>query len=282
MQPLFDPNSVRRNRQRALAGSEPALFLHDLVADQISERLAEVNKTFNRIAIITPFIDLWRTRFPDAVMVHEHDHLDLGNGPYDLIIHALSLHWSNDPVGQMIQCQRVLRPDGLFLAALFGGRSLQELRIAMAEAETLVSGGIRPRVAPMAEIRDLGGLLQRAGLALPVADSEMLTLTYADFHALAHDLRAMGETNAVADRQKTMTTRAMFEKAAEIYAAHFSTSDGRISATAELIYLTGWKPSADQPKPLMPGSAQMRLAEALGVSENTDPGEHAKSDESDP
>jgi len=245
----------------------PALFLHELAAQQILERLNEVNKTFTTPAVVTDFPEPWRDLLPEMTVIAEAETLAIAPGAHDLVIHALSLHWANDPVGQMIQCRHALRPDGLFLGVMFGGRSLHELRTVLAEAESLIKGGLSPRVAPMAELRDLGGLLQRAGLALPVADADLLTVTYADLMALAHDLRAMGETNALTTRPKSAMPRALLDAAAKIYAQHFSDDQGRLAATAEMIYLTGWAPSSDQPKPLRPGSAKTRLADALGVPE---------------
>lgn len=264
---LFDPNAVALNRLRARTAPEPAWFLHELVAQQISERLNEVNKRFTDPAVITPFPAVWQGVLPAARFVSEAETLDLTPVSHDLIVHALSMHWSNDPVGQLIQCRRALRPDGLLLAVLFGGRSLSELRACMAEAESRLKDGLSPRIAPMAELRDLGGLLSRAGLALPVADSDLMSVTYPDMAALMHDLRAMGETNALSARRKGMTGRGLFDLAADIYQKNYGDADNRLTATVEMIYLTGWAPSEGQQKPLRPGSAQTRLAAALGVEE---------------
>lgn len=226
-----------------------------------------VNRRFNDIAIVTPFAAPWRKNWPDARIVPDDETLDLAPGGFDLVVHSLSLHWSNDPVGQLIQCRRALRPDGLMIAACLGGRTLEELRRVLAEAEAEVTGGLSPRVAPMAEIRDLGALLQRAGFNLPVADSVTLPASYRDMRHLMHDLRAMGETNALSARHRRWPPRALFERAATLYAAAFSTGDGRVKATFELVFLAGWAPDDSQPKPLRPGSARMRLAEALAVPE---------------
>jgi SAM-dependent methyltransferase len=266
---LFDQKAVAQNRNRARTAQKQALFLHDLVAQQVSERLNEVNKRFTDQAVVTAFPSVWQAVLPKATYVSEADTLDLTPAAQDLIVHALSMHWSNDPVGQMIQCRRALRADGLFLAVMFGGRSLQELRACLAEAESRLKGGLSPRIAPMAELRDLGGLLSRAGLALPVADSDLLSVTYPDMAALMHDLRAMGETNALTARPKGMTGRALFDLAAEIYQENYCNADNRLTATVEMIFLTGWAPSDTQQKPLRPGSAQTRLAAALGVEEQS-------------
>jgi hypothetical protein len=171
-------------------------------------------------------------------------------------------------VGQLVQARRALRPDGLCLMSLFGGQTLHELRSALAEAEVRVTGGLSPRILPMAEIRDLGGLLQRAGLALPVADSITLRVSYADPFALMRDLRAMGEGNALDARLRRPTRRAVLEEAARIYTELHADADGRIPATFEMIFLSGWAPDASQPKPLRPGSAQTRLADVLGGVES--------------
>lgn len=193
--------------------------------------------------------------------------LDLEPGAYDLVVHAMGLHWADDPVGQVVQCARALQPDGLFLSAAFGGTTLTELRQAMTQAEAQVMGGLSPRVAPMAEVRDMGALLQRAGLALPVADTLRKSVTYANAIALMHDLRAMGETNALDGRHKAIPPRALFPTMAAIYADLFPAEENRIHASFELVFLTGWAPHESQQKPLRPGAATSRLADALNVPE---------------
>jgi len=266
---LTDRAALARNRARArrMPGHDAALFLHRLARSDLQERLNEVNRTFTSAAIVSGFPDFWRDLRPDARFVPDDEVLDLAVGAHDLVIHAMSLHWANDPLGQLVQCRRALRPDGLLLAVLPGGRSLQELRSALAEAETEVTGGLSPRVLPMAEIRDLGALLQRAGLALPVADSLVQRVDYPDVPTLLADLRASGEANALAARQRRFTGRAVLTRATELYARSFATPTGRIEATAELVFLTGWAPDDSQQKPLRPGSAKARLADALGVPE---------------
>jgi SAM-dependent methyltransferase len=186
----------------------------------------------------------------------------------DLIISALELHWANDPVGQLIQMRRALRPDGLMIAAMFGGQTLAELRDVLSRAEVEVTGGLSPRIAPMGEIRDLGGLLQRAGLSMPVADSERLPVTYPDATSLMHDLRAMGETNILADRRRVGLTKGFLRRVQDLYASDYPADGGRIRTTFEIVFLTGWAPAPDQPKPLRPGSASKRLADALSVPEH--------------
>ena len=262
---ITDRTALSRNRARAVP---EALFLHDVVADEFQERLNEVNRTFTNVAIVTGFPDFWATKYPDATIVSDDDTLALEENAFDLILHTLALHWANDPVGQLVQCRRGLKPDGLFLAASFGGQTLHELRTSLAEAEIAVTGGLSPRIAPMGEIRDLGGLLQRAGFALPVADGIPLTVNYANAFHLMHDLRKMGENNALTDRIKTLTPRNVLTEAATIYADNFRAEDGeRVDATFEIITLTGWAPADCQPKPLRPGSAKTRLADVLGTDE---------------
>lgn len=254
-------------RQRARAATAPALFLHESALDEAQDRLAMVNRSFTDVVIVTPWPAVWAAAFPQARIVADSETLDLQEGSADLVIHALALHWADDPVGQMIQCRRALRPDGLFLGLTFGGRTLHELRAALSQAETEVCGGLSPRVAPMAEIRDLGALMQRAGLALPVADSATLTASYESALHLMRDLRAMGEGNALAARYRRTAPRALFPQAAALYQQAFGLPDGRVPATFEIITLTGWAPADSQPQPLRPGSAAARLADALGTPE---------------
>lgn len=261
---LFDRRALDRHRARARA---EALFLHHAAVDEVQDRLSMVNKTFTAPAIITPFQQVWQDVLPEAQCVLDHEVLALRPKAHDLVIHAMALHWANDPVGQLIQCHRALRPDGLLLVVCLGGETLHELRAALGQAEIEITGGLSPRIAPMAELRDLGGLLQRAGFALPVADTARLTAEYRDLTHLMHDLRAMGETNSLSARVKHPTQRQVFLRAQQIYADHFSTPSGRLAATYELICLTGWSPDESQQKPLRPGSAKARLADALGTKE---------------
>ncbi|UWQ18224.1 methyltransferase domain-containing protein [Jannaschia sp. M317] len=260
---LTDRAALAAHRARA---DDSADFLHEEAMDEIQERLIDVNRRFTVPAIVTGHPRIWSDLLPNARVVADDSVLDLQPGAHDLVIHAMSLHWADDPVGQLIQCRRALRPDGLLLVATLGGETLAELRAALAEAEAEVSGGLSPRVAPMGEVRDMGGLLQRAGLALPVADSLPRRVRYRDMFRLMADLRAMGETNALDARHRRTPRRALFARAAQIYGKAFPDADG-IRATFEMIFLTGWAPSADQPKPLRPGSATARLADALGVPE---------------
>jgi len=263
--PLTDRPALIRNRLRAARA--PALFLHEVAADEIEDRLAVVNKSFTAPAVVTGFPEFWQARLPETRVVADDDTLALEPGAHDLVIHAMCLHWASDPVGQLIQMRRALRPDGLMLGALLGGGSLQELRVALAQAEADVTGGLSPRILPMGEIRDLGALLQRAGYTLPVADRLPLSVEYRDPLHLMRDLRAMGETNAMSARPRRMMRRAVLNRACDIYAREFGAGAGRIPATFEMIFLTGWSPDESQPQPLRPGSAKARLADALGAEE---------------
>ena len=249
-----------------------ALFLHREARLSIEERLSEVNRAFTAPAIVTGHPEAWRDLIAGARVVPDEPVLDLAVGAHDLVIHAMALHWADDPVGQIAQCRRALRPDGLFLGVCFGGQSLWELRAALAEAEAAVTGGLSPRVVPMAEIRDLGAALGRAGLALPVADADRRVVSYASALALMRELRAMGEGNALAARRRVAPPRALFPEAARIYEAAHGRG-GRVPATVEMIHLAGWAPHGSQQTPLRPGSAAARLADALGATETPLPRE---------
>ncbi|WP_289042955.1 SAM-dependent methyltransferase [uncultured Aliiroseovarius sp.] len=261
---LTDRAQLARNRNRA---TPDGLFLQRLAADEVKDRLTEVNRTFTKPAIVTGFPEIWGETFPDAKVVADNDTLDLEVGAHDLVIHGLSLHWANDPVGQLIQAKRALVPDGLFIGVMFGGQTLSELRAILSEVEIEVTGGLSPRILPMGEIRDLGALLQRAGFALPVADGDLREVRYADATALIRDLRLMGERNALDQRLIQPLSRHFLATINERYAQHFPAEGGRVSASFDLVFLTGWAPDDSQPKPLRPGSAAARLADALGTDE---------------
>jgi SAM-dependent methyltransferase len=277
MQPplLTDRTALVRHRARAekQADHRSALFLHDLARSDIEERLNQVNRTFTTPAVVTGFPQVWGDFRPDARLVPDDDLLALDPQAHDLVIHAMGLHWANDPVGQLVQCRRALRPDGLCIAVLPGGATLHELRSSLAEAESAVAGGLSPRVLPMGEIRDLGALMQRAGFALPVADNLTQTAQYRDLGHLCADLRAMGEASALAARPRRFARRKVFGAAEAVYRNSFATADGALAATFELVFLTGWAPHDSQQKPLRPGAARQRLADALGVPEKPLPKE---------
>ncbi|MGB0960464.1 MAG: methyltransferase domain-containing protein [Halocynthiibacter sp.] len=262
---LTDPKRLLHNRARAKTSF--VRFLHDEALFEIQERLIEVNRTFTNPAVVAGFPDIWGDVVPNAVVVPDEEVIALAPNSHDLVIHAMGLHWANDPIGQLIQCHRALKKDGLMIAICFGGQTLMELRSALAEAESEVYGGLSPRILPMGEIRDLGGLLQRAGFALPVADAIPLNTSYKSAMHLMHELRGMGETNAMAARNTKPVSKVFFERVENIYRAHFPADDNRVRATFELVCLTGWAPDESQQKPLRPGSAAHRLADALGTSE---------------
>ena len=206
-----------------------------------------------------------------GALVGDEERLPFADQRFDLAVSLLSLQAVNDLPGSLIQIRRALKPDGLFIGCLLGGATLTELRQAFTQAEAEIEGGASPRVAPFADVRDAGGLLQRAGFALPVADSDIVRVRYRDPFALMRDLRAMGLTNALVDRRRAPLRRATLMRAAAVYAERFADPDGRLPATFEFVWLSGWAPHESQQKPLRPGSAKMRLAEALGVPEG-DPG----------
>jgi SAM-dependent methyltransferase len=269
-QPLLtDRLALALHRARAMSRPDhaDALFLHQIARSDIEERLIEVNRTFTAPAVVTGFPGVWAGFRPGAVTVPDDEVLALEPGAHDLVIHAMGLHWANDPVGQLVQCRRALRPDGLCLVVFPGGETLSELRASLAEAESLISGGLSPRVLPMGEIRDLGALMQRAGFALPVADSVTQVVNYRSLNRLFADLRAMGETNALHARLRRFTLRGVFAAAEAIYRTSYSTPEGHLRATFALQFLTGWAPHDSQQTPLRPGSAKARLADALGVPE---------------
>lgn len=254
---LTDRTALIRNRSRASDS-----FLVDIAREEIIDRLSLVNRTFTKPLIIGPAPEI----LPNAKHIHDSDTLDVTQKDHDLALHFMALHWANDPVGQIIQSAQALKPDGLFQAVCLGGQTLNELRACLAQAESEVTGGLSPRIAPMGEIRDLGGLLQRAGLALPVADSITVKTSYKDVFHLMHDLRRFGEVNALNARLRRPTRRTVFQRCAQIYAENFA-EDGKIIATFEFLFLSGWAPSANQPQPLRPGSATTRLSDALKTTE---------------
>ncbi len=254
-------------RAKNIARAQDMLWQQEAIIE-VQDRLELVKKPLTDIAIVTDFPHLWQgfahqSRRADCI-IRPDDRLALTQGSFDLVIHAMALHWANDPVGQLVQCRRALRPDGLVMALMFGGQTLHELRAALAEAEAELSGGLSPRVLPMGEIRDLGALLQRAGFALPVADSYSKVLRYRDLYHLMTDLRGFGEANALAARPRRFARRALFDRAEQIYRAAYGGADGRIAASFDVVCLTGWAAHDSQQKPLKPGSAAMRLADALG------------------
>jgi SAM-dependent methyltransferase len=270
---IFDRNLLRRRQRRARALG-PATFLIDRVAIELGERLAVVLRQFERAADLgTPTGAARRVLTESGKVgtvvdvIADEEALPFAAGSLDLVVSALALQFVNDLPGTLIQIRRALKPDGLLLAALIGGDSLTELRQAFAQAESEAEGGVSPRVAPFADLRELGALLQRAGFALPVVDSDRLTVRYKTVLNLMHDLRRMGATNVLTERRRAPLKRKTLSRMAEIYAERFSDADGRLRATFEIAWLSGWAPHDSQQKPLKPGSATARLADALGTRE---------------
>jgi len=273
---IFDRQLLRLRRKRARALG-PETFLIDRVADELGERLSVVLRQFERAADLGTPTDAVRrvlaasgkvtTIIGADSLAADEEALPFADGSLDLVTSALSLQFVNDLPGTLIQIRRALKADGLLLAALIGGDTLMELREAFAAGETEIEGGVSPRVAPFADVRALGALLQRAGFALPVVDSDRLTVRYPTVFALMRDLRSMGATNILSERRRAPLKRATLQRMAEIYAQRFADGDGRLRATFEVVWLSGWVPHDSQQKPLKPGSATQRLADALGSKE---------------
>ncbi len=296
---VFDRRLLRRHRARAAAlGGETALLRE--IAERLADRLDDVKRRFPlaldlgcRVGTLgralkgrggvetlvqsdlAPEMAAQAAAGGGPALAADEEFLPFGAGSFDLVLSCLSLHWVNDLPGALVQIRHALKPDGLFLAALLGGETLAELRQSLLDAELEVEGGASPRVSPFADLRDLGGLLQRAGFALPVADLDSLTLDYENAFALVQDLRALGETNAVAAQRRGASRRETLLRAAALYQARHARPDGRIPASFQVLYMTGWAPHASQPQPLAPGSARTRLAAALG-SEELPAGEAAR------
>jgi NADH dehydrogenase [ubiquinone] 1 alpha subcomplex assembly factor 5 len=284
----FDQRAVRQHRARA-AMTRHAEFLFVESAERLADRLADINRTFPRaldlgcrdgllgrqcgsrggieFLVAADPAARFAGQAPAPHLVAEPEALPFALGSFDLVLSNLMLHWTNDLPGALLQLRQALKPDGLLLASLCGGETLTALRQSLIEAESEIEGGVSPRVSPFADPRDLAGLLQRAGFALPVVDSDTIEATYPDALALMRDLRLMGESNAVALRRRNFTRRATLLRAAAIYATRFAQADGRIPACFEIVTLTAWAPHESQPKPLRPGSAATRLADALGTQE---------------
>lgn len=281
----FEPRLLRQRKRRAAVGFAEAAFLHQRAADDLAERLEAIPRPFPRVlalgssglfsaaAAARPELAARVGTIIEADIAAGAVHLDpealpFAHESFDLIVSPLLLHWANDLPGVLIQLRRALKPDGLLLASLFGGQTLHELRLSLIEAESEITGGAGPRVAPFADLQDIAHLLQRAGFALPAADRDVIIVRYREPMHLLTDLRAMGETAALAERSPRGLSRRILARAFEIYAARFSEPDGRVRATFEIITVAGWAPHESQQKPLKPGSAKARLADALGVKEH--------------
>jgi len=289
---VFNRANVRRHRDRSAADFDGHDFLFLESADRLLDRLDDVKRAFpwaldlgchtgqlgrslkGRGGIealvqcdLAPRMAVEADNSRGLGLAADEEALPFGPEAFDLILSNLSLHWVNDLPGALLQARMALKPDGLFLAAMLGGDTLHELRQALSEAEIAEEGGLSPRVSPMADVRDLGSLLQRAGFALPVVDADTVTVMYDAPLKLMADLRAMGESNAVFEARKGMTRKATLMAAVKRYQDVFADEDGKIPATFQIITMTGWAPDASQQQPLKPGSAEARLAEALGTQE---------------
>jgi SAM-dependent methyltransferase len=290
---LFDRALHRKRLDRAASGFAAADFLQRRAALDLVERLETIMRDFTRAVDLSARNGAFREALAaspaagrigvlveadlsaamlagrgGARVVLDEELLPFAPESLDLVVSTLGLHWTNDVVGALVQIRRALKPDGLFLGALLGGSTLTELRQALTDAESEILGGAGSRVSPFADSRDAAGLLQRAGFALPVADVDRVKVSYDHPLKLLADLRQMGETNVLADRHPRALTRLLLARASEIYAERFADADGRVTATFEIVTLTGWAPHASQQQPLKPGSAKMRLADALGTVEH--------------
>lgn len=288
---LFDHKMLARQRDRAAASISAHDFLLQRAAEDIADRLGLIQRDFpvavnlgahhgglSRALAALPSVGTVISVEESAALLRQcpppwvcadMEVLPFGAERLDLVVSALALQYANDLPGTLVQIRRALKPDGLFIAALLGGASLHELRASLMTAETEITGGAAPRVAPMADVRDFGALVQRAGFNLPVSDTDVVQVSYETPFALMNELRGMGAANALNERTRRPLRRDVLMRAAEIYAEHYGTEDGRVTATFEIITLTGWAPHESQQKPLRPGSAAARLADALGTEEQS-------------
>ncbi|HYC05435.1 MAG TPA: methyltransferase domain-containing protein [Azospirillaceae bacterium] len=288
---VFDRRAVRAHRDRAAPGWADYSFLKEEVAERLADRLLDIRRSFplaldlgshggemaRRMVGKAGIERVVRAELSPAlaalgdgpVVAADEEFLPFAPNSFDLVASCLSLHWVNDVPGALIQARRALKPDGMFLGAMLGGETLFELRRCLMDAEIELLGGLSPRVSPMAEVRDAGGLLQRAGFALPVVDSDTITVSYPSALRLMRDLRGMGEGNAVHQRRRQVPPRALFALAAQKYESLYAEADGTVPATFQVLYMAGWAPDESQQKPLRRGSAAQRLADALGTDERS-------------
>jgi SAM-dependent methyltransferase len=285
---IFDRSLLRKRRDRAASGFAAHDFLLREAAERLCDRLSDVTRSFpvaldlgchtgemaqtlnGRGGIqqlvqcdLSPAMADRAAANGHPTLCADEEWLPFADHSFDLVLSCLSLHWVNDLPGALVQIRRILKPDGLFLAVLLGGQTLKELRACLNEAEIELEGGLSPRVSPFADVRDLGGLLQRAGFTLPVVDADQIPVSYGDPMRLLADLRGMGESNAVASQRRGMMRRNTLLYALSLYQSRFSGTDGRLPATFEILSMTAWAPHPDQPRPLAPGSAAVSLADAL-------------------
>jgi NADH dehydrogenase [ubiquinone] 1 alpha subcomplex assembly factor 5 len=289
---IFDRSTVARNRNRSAASSLPVPPFVVEARDRLLDRLNDVTRTFTTALVLggrdgetahalkTKFgvtecistdlsgVQSAKARQMGRTSVNaDEEWIPFGDNSFDLIVAELCLHWTNDLPGSLIQLRRTLKPDGLFLANVFGGQTLHELRSSWTEAESELLGGVTPRVSPFLDVRDAGDLLVRAGFALPVTDSDIITVDFDTVQSLAHTLRSMGETNAIVSRTRTPTIRRLWNLMDASYRSRYANQTGGVNATFEVVSLTAWAPDPRQQKPLAPGSASARLADALGGTE---------------
>lgn len=280
---------LRQRRNRAASSLPEYDFLLQRAIDDLLDRIESINRDFPRALVLGGGGRFGKmlTERPDAAgkigqlietdlseklasdACVDEERLPFADEQFDLVISPLALHWANDLPGALIQINRALKSNGFFAAALFGGASLKELRQSLMAAETELAGGAAARVSPFADTMDMAGLLQRAGFAMPVTDVDRVTVRYGNSFVLMRDLRAMGETSVLADRPRKSVTREFFVRTAQIYADRFADDDGKIRASFEIVHAAGWAPHPDQPRPKPPGSATARLADALGVKEQS-------------
>ena len=278
---IFDRNIIRQKRNRSAPYLKDHGFLIDWASNQIIERLGVIKKDFSlalQIGNRSSNLSIAKTNIEKIIsidhanklapnIIADEEALPFQSNVFDLVLSALNLHSTNDLPGTLVQIKNCLKDDGLFIGAMLGGETLHELRHIMTQVEIEQTGGQSPRVAPFADLPQMGALMQRAGFNLPVIDSEKITVSYDNVFKLMQDLRLMGESNSINQRRKKFTPRRFFERVNQLYAEKFSEKDGRITATFEVIFLLGWKPHDSQQKPLRPGSAQNRLSDALKTSE---------------
>jgi SAM-dependent methyltransferase len=280
---IFDRALLRARLARAWRAGAPCDFLIARVADDLLYRLSGVSRPFPRALdlgaphptiaealaapgrLVVRAAPVWEALGASRpALLADDETPPFAPESFDLVVCALNLHFANDLPGVLAQIRRILAPDGLFIAALAGGQTLRELRACLAQAQDEIEGGASPRVAPFVDLRDLGGLLQRAGLALPVADCDSFTIRYSSVFALMRELRAMGATNILSAGARHPLRRDVFLRAAQLYAEQFSDADGKIRATFEIVWASGWAPHESQQKPLAPGSAEFPLSAVLG------------------
>lgn len=291
---LFDRTLLRARKDRAAREFTDYDFLHARVADDLLDRVESVSRDFDTCLVIggggavgralearpqarAKIGTLIEAELSPAMaglsrthaLALDEEYLPIAEQSVDLVLSCLSLHWTNDVVGGLIQLNHALKPDGFFAGALFGGATLTELRQAMRQAEAELGREPEARVSPFADAIDMAGLLSRAGFAMPVSDVDRVTARYGNSFVLMRDLRKMGETSVLDQRPRTPGTRRLFVKTAEAYSHAFADADGKVPATFELVHFAGWAPHPDQPRPKRPGSANVRLADALGVDERS-------------